>query len=246
MQRSTSIEHFRPDFFSAHRQGSVTSSLVTLLGTVLGGGVLSIPFALRRSGLVLGIFVLIITAIATDFSVFTLISCSRRSGASTYEAVADHAFGRQAKLLCMGLVVCVTYLPLIAYTILLRDLLSPIVELAIGEEMSMTDKNVMVTVFVALVFPACTIKSLNALRHLSLCSIFASFLLATTVTTRSIQCVGSEGVPLKSINLWPEDGLLGALQGVPIFVCAFVCHFNVLPVHSELAKPTRQRLHKMV
>lgn len=51
-----------------------------------------------------GALLLILTAIATDFSVFTLVSCSRRSGASTYEAVADKAFGRRAKLLCMCLV----------------------------------------------------------------------------------------------------------------------------------------------
>lgn len=74
------------------------------LGVCSGGGVLSLPFALRRSGIVVGALLLILTAIATDFSVFTLVSCSRRSGASTYEAVADKAFGRRAKLLCMGLV----------------------------------------------------------------------------------------------------------------------------------------------
>lgn len=65
---------------------------------------LSLPFALRRSGIIFGILLLVLTAIATDFSVFTLVSCSRRSGASTYEAVADRAFGRHAKVVCMGLV----------------------------------------------------------------------------------------------------------------------------------------------
>lgn len=52
----------------------------------------------------LGAVLLVLTAIATDFTVFTLVSCSRRSGGSTYESVADVAFGRRAKLLCMGLV----------------------------------------------------------------------------------------------------------------------------------------------
>lgn len=51
---------------------------------------------------------------------------------------------------------------------------------------------------------------------------------------------------MEAVNLWPEDGWAGALQAIPIYICAFACHFNVLPVHGELAKPTRERLHRMV
>ncbi|CAM9727164.1 unnamed protein product [Discosporangium mesarthrocarpum] len=196
--------------------------------------------------MVLGIVMLVLTAIATDFSVFTLVSCSRRSGASTYEAVTDLAFGRRAKLMCMGLVICVTYLPLVAYTILLRDLLSPIAEVALERELSTMERNFIPLSLVVLVAPVCTIKSLNSLRMLSMCSIGAIFLLAVIIALRSTECVMGEGIPRGYINLWPEEGVIGALQAIPIFVCAFVCHFNVLPVHSELSRPTRRRLHKMV
>ncbi|CAM9965163.1 unnamed protein product [Laminaria digitata] len=48
------------------------------------------------------------------------------------------------------------------------------------------------------------------------------------------------------MNLWPEGGWTGALQAIPIYICAFGCHVNVLPVHGELVKPTRERLHRLV
>lgn len=70
--------------------------------------------------------------------------------------------------------------------------------------------------------------------------------LAAFIGVRAVQCVASEGVPTDAVNVWPEDGWNGALQGIPIYTCAFACHFNVLPVHGELAKPTRERLHRMV
>lgn len=70
--------------------------------------------------------------------------------------------------------------------------------------------------------------------------------LAFFIGVRAVECVVSDGVPVGTVNVWPEDGWRGALQAIPIFVCAFGCHFNVLPVHSELAKPTRERLHRMV
>lgn len=70
--------------------------------------------------------------------------------------------------------------------------------------------------------------------------------LAVFIAIRAVGCVSSEGVPTNAINIWPEDGWHGALQAIPIYICAFTCHFNVLPVHGELAKPTRERLHRMV
>ncbi|CAM9672288.1 unnamed protein product, partial [Sphacelaria rigidula] len=94
--------------------------------------------------------------------------------------------------------------------------------------------------------PTCTLKSLNALRALSFCSVMAVFLLTVFIGIRAVGCACTEGVQVESINLWPQDGWAGALQAIPIYICAFACHFNVLPVHGELAKPTRERLHRMV
>lgn len=37
-----------------------------------------------------------------------------------------------------------------------------------------------------------------------------------------------------------------ALYSIPIMSVAFLCHFNVLPLHSELQRPTRQRIKAMV
>lgn len=70
--------------------------------------------------------------------------------------------------------------------------------------------------------------------------------LTVFIGIRAGECAVSEGVPASAVNLWPEDGWSGALQAIPIYICAFGCHFNVLPVHGELAKPTRERLHRLV
>jgi amino acid permease len=35
-------------------------------------------------------------------------------------------------------------------------------------------------------------------------------------------------------------------NSIPIYVSSFLCHFNVLPVYSELRHPTRERAHNIV
>ncbi|CAM9699247.1 unnamed protein product [Chrysoparadoxa australica] len=289
--RTKSRERLKPSFASRSRTGSVSGAVVNLISTILGGGVLSIPYALRLTGLVPGLVMLLVTAAASDYSVYTLVSCSRRSGAQTFEGVAEAAFGRSAKMMTMLLVICVTYLPMVAYTILLRDLTSPILEMYAMDETQMTmhGRNVLMSLLVLVVSPTCLITNLDPLKTLSMFSIFSILVLALTVLYRATTCDFGGGSPIEVdglglarsalrlgvgpggimnsgdasgtkiedtiaesdeggilLNWWPLDGLQGLLQGVPIFVCAFVCHFNVLPVHGLLREPTRQRLHRMV
>ncbi|CAM9210395.1 unnamed protein product [Phaeothamnion confervicola] len=236
-----------PPFHASERQGTVLGAVVNLVSTIIGGGMLSLPFALERSGLILGLLLLLLTAIASDYSVYTLVSCSRRSGARTYEAVAEAAFGPRARQFAMALIVTVTYVPLIAYSILLRDLMAPVAEeYVFHRPLGRVHCNILAAAALATVAPACFLRSLHSLRLLSLLSVLSILLLAAAVLVRSVQCASGQAANWAGVNLAPHGGVSGALQGLPIFVCAFVCHFNVLPVHGELARPTRRRLHRMV
>ncbi|KAG5190245.1 transmembrane amino acid transporter protein-domain-containing protein [Tribonema minus] len=252
MRRPQSQEElfFPFSFHSEMRVGSVTGAVLNLISTVLGGGVLSLPFALQRAGLIPGLALLVLTALASDFSVYILVSCSRRSGAQSFEEVAEKAFGPRAKRWGMALIICVTYLPLIAYIILMRDLVAPVVELYVlgGATMSRGARNLLAAALVAAVFPVCLVERLHGLRAACLVSIASITMLAVAIITRAAQCVGAapRGALRGAVNLWPRDGASGALQSVPIWICAFVCHFNVLPVHGALARPTRRRLHRTV
>jgi len=107
-------EAFLPAWAAESRQGTVLSSTFSLVSTILGGGVLSLPYAFREAGLVWGTFLLLGVAAASDFSAFTLVACSRRAGAHTYEDVAFIAFGPKGRLYTMVLVIVLCYLALIA------------------------------------------------------------------------------------------------------------------------------------
>jgi amino acid permease len=215
------------------------------------GGNCSVPLLtvytnLAATGLIPGLALLFGTAVAADFSVYTLISCSRRSGKSSFEGVAEIAFGRRGKMMAASLIILVTYLPLIAYIILLRDLTAPVIEqYLVDGQLGHVSRNAIAAGLVALVSPACLLQNLSGLKVLSLVSILSLTMLAIAMVIRAAGCESAH-LSWQKINLWPEDGAIGLLQALPIFVCAFVCHFNVLPVHGELQRPTRKRLHKTV
>ena len=147
----------------AGRDGTIKSSVFNLVSTVIGGGVLSLPYTCHRAGLIVAPIILALVALMSSYSALLLISCARRvtkrkrgeavnrtaesyedvrqphSGASdlpelTYVCVVQvvfAAFGSWAKHTVNFLIFLLTFLALIAYFILLADLLVPVMKLAL-------------------------------------------------------------------------------------------------------------------
>jgi amino acid permease len=83
-----------PEFNSPQRKSTVIVAAFNLTATIMGGGVLSIPYAYSKSGIILGSLLMVITAIITERSLYLLCLCSRLTGAATYGEVGEAAFGK--------------------------------------------------------------------------------------------------------------------------------------------------------
>ena len=63
------------------KQGTVKSSIFNLVSTIVGGGVLSLPYAFRQTGFALGAVILGLVAIMSAYSAHLLVACGRRCNA---------------------------------------------------------------------------------------------------------------------------------------------------------------------
>ena len=69
-----------PPHSSTKRKASILACVLSLVSTMIGGGVLSLPFAFSKLGIIFGISLLFLSAIASDYSVCLLIFTSRQAG----------------------------------------------------------------------------------------------------------------------------------------------------------------------
>jgi amino acid permease len=233
------VESFKPSFASPRRKGTVMSSVFSLVSTILGGGVLSLPFAFSEAGIIPGIFLLLAVAAASDFSAFTLAACSRRAAAHTYEDVAALAFGSPGRTLAQMLVVMLTFLALIAYSILLRGILGTFIQ-----------RRAVVLLLVGglelTILPLAMLTSFSKLRFTSLLCFCSVLGVALCVMLHFAACVADpEQKGLNRELLWP-DNAFGIFRALPVLICTFLCHFNLLAVHGELENPSRGRVKSMV
>ena len=73
---------------------SMASTIFNFVNTVVGSGIIGLPYALNEAGLFLGVLELIIFAILTDYSIGILVETGLSCGKTGYQALCRHAFGK--------------------------------------------------------------------------------------------------------------------------------------------------------
>jgi len=146
-------------------EGTTFSALLNLLSSMVGGGSLSLPLAFCLSGNAgVSPVLLLFFAITADFSIMCLIDSSRLQFGigprarrkSSYEAVAQAAFGPRMKEFSMVLVVLICFFGCVGYCVLLRDLMDPLAHylshLLSGSQSSSSGLNTSSTISISKIF----------------------------------------------------------------------------------------------
>ena len=256
--RYPSLELLVPAHDCASRRSSPVMAIFSLVATVCGGGVLSLSQAFMRAGLIPSFLLMVLAAGVTNFSMYILCSCARRTGGRSYGDVARNAFGPLAEILATVLLVFLLFLVLVAYMVLLKDIWTPVVLQGLSGLRNQFHANVDVGTFdvaeldgasrytliglLFLVLPLVLQTDLHSLRHTCYIGFGSAVLLMLGVTQQAIQR-----------NFWDEPGIFakrvtwvgdvdGIMYAFPIIVLSFFSIYNVLTVHGALFNPTRSRV----
>ncbi|XP_047136158.1 sodium-coupled neutral amino acid transporter 5 isoform X1 [Hydra vulgaris] len=227
----------------SERHGGIFSSIFTLISTMIGGGLLSLPYAFQQGGFIVATCVLLFVLISSTYSAFLIINSKKYcfGRVKNIEDVAKVAFGRFGEVAVQTLLFLVLYLCSVAYFILMTDQIEPLIQLIVGNKSLWTKKLVLLSICAAIVFPISLFKNLSALKYTSMLSVICGLLICVSVTYRSL----SEGIggAFNNVNnpikLTPKS-FREFFTCISISELTFSCHFNILPMHSELRHQTRR------
>eukprot|EP01084_Bolivina_argentea_P200163 342317_1 len=251
MSISKSPECIAPSAFDhIERQQSAKVGIFNLISTMIGGGVLSLPYAISRSGLIFGFLMLTLSAMTSVFSFDILVSSARRTGSMTYQQIAFFAFGANIQHVITFLLWCLTYMAGVGYCILTGDLFVPIV-CYIGGISTVTCgsewlRRIVIACGICSVAPFCYMRQIKALKYTSFISIASVTILAGIIALKTILhfderheifYINSHGV---NKSFWITMDLYylpksfdDIIYVFPVFFLSFMCHFNIPQVHSE-------------
>lgn len=222
----------KPSFSSDQRCSPIVVGIFNLVATIVGGGLLSVPLAFEKCGVVLATFSMVFSAFATDRSLYLLCLCSQYTGATSFGEVAKMALGPWMECLVSLLLFIFLLFVLVAFMVLVRDIWTPVLNALFKSELN---DDIVLLIILILMSPFLTRRTLYALRY----NCYIGFASATILCAGICHRTWLDGT--KNIKLYPES-MGDALYGFPIITLSFLSCYNILPVYSSLTQPTNARI----
>jgi len=220
-------------------------STLTLTSTALGGGVLSVSYVLRLSGLVLGTVMIMTGGFLAFLSTALLMRMTRATGHDTYAGLFSHCAGRLAGPILDMMLFVYGNGSCIGYMVFVGDFVPSLMHLIPGVPAWAASRHLPIICTALIVAPIAMKRDLAILRYVAPVSILTLVFVTLTVAIKTPwehdrSILNPAATPLKLAEVTPR-----LLEAFAICIFAFNCHLNVVPVAGSMVRPTKARIYKV-
>jgi solute carrier family 38 (sodium-coupled neutral amino acid transporter), member 10 len=202
------------------------------MNTVVGAGILALPYCFRENGIYATFAILPAIAVIAMFTLYLLSVVGESAQLSSLENVGFVLFGKWGRIMVELSIMGATFGAMTAYLVVIGDILTPFME-DITEDETMRHRLV-VTLFPFLlaIVPLSMLKDFRALRFSSTASIISVFTFATVVVYEALKVVLTKGFPKEVSTKHPTPSSI--IMTLPVFSFAFTAHVSLFPLYGEL------------
>jgi amino acid permease len=238
MTTSTTADILIPAYDSPERKSSMVVATFNLSATIIGGGVLSLPYAFSKTGILLGCVLMVVSGVMTERSLYLLCLCSRLTGATSYGEVGEAAFGKYMEYGISFILGIFLIFVIIAYMVLVQDIWTSIVQIVGRMGDTKPNPEIVLLVIILLISPFLVQTSLHSLRY----NCYIGFASVSILCLALVHHAWTSTPTDASLSiLWWSDDFKDVLIAFPIITLSFLSIFNVLPIQNALVNPSRQR-----
>jgi amino acid permease len=213
---------------------TLAGTIFNLANTVIGAGILALPYSMQLAGVVPGLCVLIAVASVADLSIWMLLCAVDFTQQRDFGDVGKVLFGRwlgvlvDLSLFLVNVGLCTSYIEIIG------DLVPPFIgHFTTG--LLQEKWFVLAIIGSCVLLPLSSLPNLDALRYTSLlCLAFMLFFVAL-VTVSGSSLLGHLHCATEDVKLFRLKPL-NWLNAMPYYCFAFVCHMNVPILYYELRR----------
>ncbi|KAJ5165446.1 Amino acid transporter transmembrane [Penicillium coprophilum] len=229
-------------------EASWASSVINLVNTIIGAGVLAMPLAISRMGIVLGVGVVLWSAVTAGFGLYLQSLCAQYldRGSASFFALSQLTYPNAAVVFdaaiaikCFGVGV--------SYLIIIGDLMPGVVQGFVGSEPAydfLVDRHFWVTAFMLIVIPISYLRRLDSLKYTSIAALMSMGYLVVLVVYKYVQGDTKEDRGPIRVGHWA--GAVPTLSSLPVIVFAFTCHQNMFSILNEIGNNSHFRTTAVV
>lgn len=240
----------------AMHQASWTSCVINLSSTILGAGILGVPYAISMMGWIPGLLSLTISALLSAFGLHLMAECALQlPGASSFYAVALFTVPELATMVDI-LVTVKGFGTVTAYVLVIADSLT--LAFKSSPWPFLRSRFWVISLSYLIIGPLSYFPSLDSLKFSSALSVVMVFVLTLMIIVYSMHAKNSIFDPCPMTHTASPDEMVCSadsvvfggkassfLRAFPIFLFGFTCQQNAFTVVNELKDPTRKRLNSI-
>lgn len=203
---------------------TTTSSVINLTKTIIGAGLLAIPFAFRADGIVLGLLLVLLAAVTSWFGLFIIYKVSHHvEGQVSFFALCAITYPQLTLLFdfsiaiqCFGVAV--------SYLVLFGDLVPGLIGGALT-------RNQVILLSLLITVPLISFRKLDSLKFGSIVALVAIAFLTVLVVAHS---VADEYTDRGEVLVWAPGRLSEVISTFSIIIFAFTAAQNICTIINEI------------
>uniref|UniRef100_A0A1L8DDU0 Putative transmembrane amino acid transporter protein n=2 Tax=Nyssomyia neivai TaxID=330878 RepID=A0A1L8DDU0_9DIPT len=223
--------------------GTQTTNVITLSNSIIGVGILAMPFCFLKCGVILAIVLLFVSMYITRISSHFLIKSSFLTKRRNFEFLAFHAFGTSGKLMVELFVIGYLMGTCIAYYVVVGDLGPQIAAKILNiPQTDLLRLWVMVLLTLLCVLPLGLLKNVDSLATVSTASIgfYLCLVLKVIAEAKGPFMLGEWR---HKVLLWEPSGIM---QCLPIFSMALGCQMQLFEVIETMPGVSLEKMNQTV
>jgi len=234
-------------------QATVFSTCINMINTIIGAGMLSLPYAFSQSGVMVGLFWFFVGGIGEGFAIRLLNKCVLSEQKFSFRALAYKTLPFRGSKQFMETIVAVNCFGLAtSYLVVIGDLLPQIIQYCLKNPSSLLiSRQFWVTVIgcgagLPLMFP----RSLDALKYTSGLGVACVIYIVTLVVLYGSQefdaCEGADGKCPGEFTYMMPGSAFSMLKVLSMYSFAYSCTQNMPGMAYELKDRTIRKLDTAV
>ncbi|XP_015225941.1 PREDICTED: putative sodium-coupled neutral amino acid transporter 11 [Cyprinodon variegatus] len=222
---------------NSNSRGSLIAASFNFINSIIGSGIIGLPYALNQAGLPLGLILLILVGFITDYSIVLLIKGGNLSGSTSYQSLVQSTFGFPGFLILSALQFLYPFIAMISYNITTGDTLTKVFQRipGVGPDHILAERHfVILLITFMFTFPLSLYRNIERLGKVSFLSTVLTLTILIVVMIRAAT-LGEHIVPTENAWAFAKGN---AIQAVGVMSFAFICHHNSFLIYNSLDQPT--------
>ncbi|XP_011346621.1 putative sodium-coupled neutral amino acid transporter 11 isoform X2 [Ooceraea biroi] len=208
------------------------------INSIIGSGVIGIPYALHQAGFGLGIILLILVAALTDYSLILMVRSGHICGEMSYQGLMRASFGRAGFYILTVLQFIYPFIAMVSYNIVVGDTVTKVLTRVTDIPIFAYRQVVILLATLGITIPLCLYRNVARLAKISFFSLVCvGFILLAIVIRMDTM---SSLVPSRE-DSWRFANFRGVVPSIGIMAFAFMCHHNTFLIYGSIERATQQK-----